>query len=473
MEGEQPFTDQLAKAVDDRRAAIESDELPKLKELFRVFHSSFQGLHQLLIRKGLVQQDPYKNEQKISDVSPPTDEPYLESERDLAIGIRMDAYDNILEFLNNYFEFRIDALGFKELKQLSELVKYVSWDQFSSTSPKPTTRGIADLVGRARGGQDSFANSVLADSLEQLARNMKVILDQIKVIATFKREEYKLMLRNQLIPVLENPEQLRPDDPTSLEQMRRKHKSLGIPAPFVPELASELLAEDYGPESEQRRHEALQRLQVQKSAQKKARPKESLRDVLISALRGLAAASRPLETIGEKLRTNVEVVEGQRKSLGQRFRAWIDRLTNRRPAKKSYEVEYTDDATGARQSETIVFDDFIALVTKKSRLYGAFLARQGTPWAKIQKANDEQLYQYINRELGECHTIHRRVGALDARLKALVPQTERRRMKGVKIDLSSLRNAIANANQLKHEYIAKKEEHEQLKKLGIDMEAGP
>ncbi|MFW6231976.1 MAG: hypothetical protein ACOC37_02865 [Spirochaetota bacterium] len=75
MEGDQPFRARVAQAIEDRRSAIESDELPRLKELFRVFHTSFQGLHQLLIRKGLVQQDPYKDEQKISDITPPDDEP--------------------------------------------------------------------------------------------------------------------------------------------------------------------------------------------------------------------------------------------------------------------------------------------------------------------------------------------------------------------------------------------------------------
>lgn len=469
MEGEQPFRARVAEAIENRRSTIESDELPRLKELFRVFHSSFQGLHQLLIRKGLVQQDPYKNEQKISDITPPEDEPYLESERDQAVGIRLDAYDNVLEFLNNYFEFRLEALGFKELKKLSELTRYIAWDSLSSQSPKPTTRGVADLVGRARGGHDSFANSVISDSLDQLARNTKTILDQIKVVLTFKREEYKQSLREHVLPAIENPERLDPNDPAALDELRSQHKQLGLPGPFIPELASEVLAEEFGPEAEQRRTEVLERLRSSSSSpRKKARPKESLREALIAAIRALSAASRPLETIGENLRINAEAARGQKKGFAQAFREWIDRLTNRTPAKTTYEVEYTEESTGTRHTETIVLDDFLERVGKKSRLYGAFLARSGSPWAKVQKASDEQLYQYINKELGECHVVHRRAGALDAHLKAKAGPAERKKMKGVKIELSSVRNAIVKANQLKHEYVAKKEEHEQLRKLGMD-----
>jgi hypothetical protein len=469
MEGEQPFSARLAKAVEDRRTSVQNDELPKLKELFRVFHSSYQGLHQLLIRKGLVQEDPYKGEQKISGITTPPDDPYLESERDLAVGIRLDAYDNILEFLNNYFEFRIDALGFKELKQLTDLVRYISWDQLTSHSSKPTTRGVADLVGRSRGGHDGFANSIISDSLDQLSRNSKAIAEQIQVIATFKREEYKLTLREQLLPQLEDTGTLKPDDPRSLETMRREHKALGLAGPFVPELASEVIVEENGPDAEQRRDEVLKRLKSTDAVKKRARPKESLRDVVVSAIRALAAASRSLEAVAENLQVNAEVARQHSGGFGERFKQWIDKLTNRKPAKVTYQIEYTDEQTGTRHAESVVLEEFVAAITKKSRLYGSFLARTGSPWQKIQKASEEQLYQFINKELGECHVIHRRAGALDAQLKAGAGADDRRKMKGVKIELTSVRNAIAASNQLKHEYVAKKEEHEQLKKLGVDL----
>jgi hypothetical protein len=237
----------------------------------------------------------------------------------------------------------------------------------------------------------------------------------------------------------------------------------------VPELASELIAEENGPDAEQRREEALGRLEVEDTIKKKARPAESLRDVLIGAIRALSGASRPLETIGENLQTNVDVARSRKKGLGARFRAWVDKLTNRRPARLTYQIDYTDDQTGTRHSESIVVEDFLTTIGRKSRLYGSFLVKSGGPWTKIQSASEEQLYQFINKELGECHVIHRRAGALDAHVKEKAAPDERKRMKGVKIELSSVRNAIANANQLKHEYVAKKEEHEQLRKLGVDV----
>ncbi len=468
MEGEQPFSELVAKAIEDRRRIIHEEDLPGLKELFRVYHASLQGLHQLLIRKGLVQQDPYKAEQRISDITPPQDDPYLESERELALGVRLDAYDNTLEFLNNYFEFRLEALGFRELRKLSDLARYINWRQLTSHSQQPTTRGIADLIGRARGGQDSFANGVISDSLTQLARTLESIQSQVKAITVFKREEYKQILRTRVMPSIPDVARLSPEDTASLEEVRGHYRKLELPEPFIPELAAETLAEMHGDQAQARREEVLQRLRSQKRESRRKRPGESLRDVLISSVRSLSAASRPLDTIAENLQTNADIARSRSRGLGQRVRDWIDRLTNRQPAQTIYRVEYTDESTGTRHSEPVVFDEFMNRTTRKARLYSAFLARTGGPWEKLQAASDEQLYRFIEKELGECHLIHRRAGAIDDHLKGAAPSAERKRMKGVKIELSALRNAIVKANQLKHEYTAKKGEIEQMKNLGVE-----
>ena len=465
MEGGQPFSNHVAQALENRRRAIEAEELPRLKELFRVLHTSLQGLHQLLVRKGLVQQDPYKSDQKISEVVAPPDDPYPDSEREMTIGVRLDTYDNTLEFLNNYFEFSTQALGFRELRQLTEVARYISWDRFSMHSDSPTTRGIAELVGRARGSHDSFANGIISDSLEQLSRHLRAILEQIKVITIYKREEYKQSLREPMAAALAG--NTNPDDPEALAALRQLHKEQGLSGPFIPELAAELIAESTGEGAAQARQAVLDRLQAQAGTRAKKRSGESVRDVLVSAVRALAAASRSLDLIGENLRTNVEISRTQARSVGRRLRDWIDRLTNRRPEQTSFSVEYTDEATGTRQTETVVLDEFLELISRKARLYGSFLSRTGGPWEKLQAASEDQLHRFIEKELGACHLIQRRAGALDEHIKKAAV-AERQRMKGVKIELSAVRNAIVASNQLKHEYVARKGELEQMKRLGVD-----
>ena len=461
-EGDDQFAIRVAQAIEERQKSIEADEIPRLRELFRLLHASVQGLHQILIRKGLVHEDPYKGDQRISDISPPPDDPFLDSEQGHVVGIRLDAYDNTLMFLNSSFEFRLAALGFRELVKLSAVAQYISWDEFTSHSQRPTTRGMADLLHRARGGQDSLANGVISDSLAQLTKNLEAILAHIRTITIVKREEYKQTLRERVLPSI-------PGTP-SLEEIRAKHKALALPGALIPELAEEVLSETVGDQRDERRQEVLDRLRSDTRAEKKkSRPKESERDALISAIRGLAAASRSLDTISDNLRVNVEVLRSRKRGFSHRFRAWIDRITNREPQKTTYQIEFLDEATDLPHTEAVVLDDFIDLGKKKARLYGSFLARTGGPWAKLQTASDEQLVRYVEKEIGECRRIHRRAAAIDELLKHDVSADERRKMKGVKIELTALKNAIATASRQKHEYAARKGEHEQMRRLGIDL----
>ena len=66
--------------------------------------------------------------------------------------------------------------------------------------------------------------------------------------------------------------------------------------------------------------------------------------------------------------------------------------------------------------------------------------------------------------------IHRRAQALDTYFKSKATRDDRRKLRGIKIELTTIRNSIVKANQLKHEYTAKKEELEQMKRLGIKTE---
>ena len=81
MEERIDLADALNQAVAHRREYIDKRLMPKLKESFRRYHTSFQNVYNVLLRKGIVQEDPYKSDFKISEVTIPSNEPYLESEK--------------------------------------------------------------------------------------------------------------------------------------------------------------------------------------------------------------------------------------------------------------------------------------------------------------------------------------------------------------------------------------------------------
>ena len=471
MEGDGSFIAALTEAIEQRHQYMEHTVLPKLKDRFRVFHASLQSLIAVMVRKGLIQEDPYKTEQKISGLDMPEDTEFPDGERTVVVGIRLSNLDNVLEYTDNYVSFSVASLHFAELKKLAELVRYIAWDDLKPNSPRPTTRVVSELMSKLRMGADSFASGIFSSALKQLADGCQSILADLKTVRAFQRERYKLDLRTMVMPNVPQPETLKPGDAESLGKVRPVFAASGMPGPFIPELVGEVLAEDHGPDSEKFRSATLARLRTQPATKKKkTAPPVSLSQLLIDAIRAIAAASRALDESLERLRENAAILQTRKQSFGARFREWLDRLFKRSPESHVYELEFMDEGTGTRHRESVDLDSFLEKLHKKSQTYGGILSRSGSLWSKIEHAGEDQLYKFVNKELGDLHLIHRRALAFDSFFKSQSTSDEKRKLRGIKIEITTMRNAIAKASQLKHEYVSRKEEEDQLKKLGISSQ---
>ena len=69
------YETQLEALIAARRDFLDRATLPKLKENVRLFQTAFQGIYKVLFKKGLIHEDPYKYELKISDLIPDKDQP--------------------------------------------------------------------------------------------------------------------------------------------------------------------------------------------------------------------------------------------------------------------------------------------------------------------------------------------------------------------------------------------------------------
>ncbi|MFW5644192.1 MAG: hypothetical protein ACOCYQ_09205, partial [Alkalispirochaeta sp.] len=130
----QEFTTRLERAVENRGVYVETRVLPQLKDQFRAMRSSFEAIHNVLRKKGLIKEDPYRYEERISELDVPSDAPYLDSERDTQLSIRMNQYQSRLEHLTDYYDFSFPYLNLKRLKTLVRFVKYINWRNLSDTA---------------------------------------------------------------------------------------------------------------------------------------------------------------------------------------------------------------------------------------------------------------------------------------------------------------------------------------------------
>ena len=82
-----------------------------------------------------------------------------------------------------------------------------------------------------------------------------------------------------------------------------------------------------------------------------------------------------------------------------------------------------------------------------------------------------QSLDFLNKNIAEAQKLMTKLTALDEFFKSSVPSDKKSFVKGLKIELTSLKNTLINVNQHKADYLSYIEEQTQMQKLGIQNEA--
>jgi hypothetical protein len=120
---------------------------------------------------------------------------------------------------------------------------------------------------------------------------------------------------------------------------------------------------------------------------------------------------------------------------------------------------------GVPIKEKVNFYQFREDLEKKIRFLASLM--RGPAYQKLSAMTEEQIIGYLEKNISEMQTYHRTLSALDEFFKTKVSSENRGKIKGIKPELSALKNSYVKANQLRYEYSAQKEEEEQLKRLGV------
>jgi hypothetical protein len=468
MEADTDFNGQLNGALDVRQAHYDRELMPDLKTSFKKFHSAYLGLYQLLLNKGLIRPDPYRLEKKISEIELPQSGPFIETEKVEEMSIRLSDYDIQLEFLNSYYQFSTDFLNLNRLKTLAALIKYIRWEELLPTTNSMTTRVMAEFVHNIKSSTDSLSINLITDATEQLKKTSKIILSNLKKINIYHRERYKLEVRQKVLSSLDLKAGSSHSNDDVLQKVKRKFPTAMEGSPFYRELVAEIIAESFGPEGEGLRKKLLDSLKVQAAVSVKKNKPPSYMAILFDALRALATASRFLEEAIKKFKFNSVLLESRKKGFFEKLKRWLYLMSNKKEMPLIYQIEYFDVVTSSSKMDALDFHSFLENMQKMNRIFIGITSRMGSIYKKLEDASDDQIYQFLNKYIGGLQSTHKKMEALDTYFKTEVP---REKVKGIKIELSSIKNSIIKANQKKHEYVAKKEEHEQFKKLGIDPDA--
>jgi hypothetical protein len=453
------YTDTLAQALEARKDWLEKSELLKLKEELRVYQISYSVLYNMFLKKKLINEDPYKQETKISELAVPESGPLNEAKRLEQISLRLASYDSQLDFLVNFYQFGIDFLNLERVRKIVGLVRYVDWINLSPDSKSPNTKVVSELTSNAKSGGDSLTLSIIGESLTRLPKCTSAIMGILRNLIGYYKETYKLSVRGA-IAGMQAAEATPPN-------IRKKMNSALPGTPFYQEFVEELIKEDYSKDGAAMKEAILASLKVTEDKPKAAKQKVSYKDVLLSGIQAIGAASSVMTEIVQKLDANQTILENRKKGLWEKLRLLLKSMTNSDPDEVLYELQYFDQAKGTETREQLNFGQFRIDLDRKIKIYTG-MSGQGPFMNKLKAMAEEQVLEYLERAIKDLQSLHRTLTSLDEYFKSSVAREERDQIKGIKPELASIKNCFVKANQIRHDYSAQKEEEEQMKKLGIN-----
>jgi len=453
------YIETLQQVLLTRKDWLERSELGKLKEELRIYQSSFASLYNIYLKKKLIDEDPYKHEAKISELEVPETGAINEAKRIEQISIRLSDYDNQLDFLVNFYQLGVDFLNLERIKRIVGLVRYIDWTSLTPDSQSIMTKAVADMTIQSKTGVDSLTLSIIGECLTRLSKTTVSVMNTLKALSSFYRESYKLNVRVHVTKDM-------PANEATPENIRKKLTVAMPGSPFYRELIEELIKEDYSPSGPDLRDTILNSMRVVEDKPKAAKIAVNYKGILLDGIQVIGGAGATLTEICGKIDENQNIMESRRKSFFETLKELIKQLTNAEPNEVVYDLEYMDPTKGVPVREKISFYRFRDDIEKKAKILNSFC--RGQAYNKVAAMTEDQIIGYLEKNIKDVQNFHKILTALDEFFKAEVTPNDREKIKGIKPELTALKNAFVKANQLRHDYNAQKEEEEQMKRLGLN-----
>jgi hypothetical protein len=450
----------LSASLEAYRLWLEKSEFPKLKEECRTFHASFAAIYNQLIQKRLIHEDPYKQEAKAGEIKIP-DPIGQEGDKTEQLTVSLAAYDNQLDFLVNFSQFSVEFFTLENIKRIIALIRYIDWTKFTIDTQSATTKAMVDVTVQARSGGDPLSGRVIGDALGVLDKSSAAIMGYLKEAANFNREWYKLELRQNLTGGMKAGEAV-------LETIRKKFSAAMPGRPFYPDLAEEVIKEDFSPAGDKSREAVLKQLAVPENKPKVVKQAVSFKSILLDGCMIISSVAVALADLAPRLDENNAVFQNRKQGFLEQLKAALRQMFHKAPDPVIYEIEYLDTVKGVPVREKINFGVFRTELDRKIRTFAALGGRGGTS-TRLDAMAESQLLILLEKAVRDAQSAHKTLTGLDEYFKT-APVEIREKVKGIKPELATIKNAIIKANQKRHEYSAQLEEAEQLKRLGIKTE---
>lgn len=461
------FNARIIKAVEDKVAWFNSTVLPKVQEGYRNHLIFVKNLTNALQRRSLITPDPYQNDKKITDVGPIDEAPFNEAERATQLGIRLGQYENMVDFICTYVKFSVEQLPTAKIKKLVDFNGSFSWEALNPESARPNTKALGsalmELKTTTQGG--GVAMGMLFDSIAKTAKDLEEMTRDLKAIGLFQKERYKGEIRKEIVAKL-GPD-VRGNASALMEEIKKQMPTALPRRPFSADIVEELVKEESAPNRDELRNKLLQHLKVQELPTEKVEESVNVHEIIMGAVLSLGSMADQYNIVIGKVITNHDILASEDKGFKQKLGRFFRRLFGMAEPQVEYEVIINKKGTDEKQRELINYNSFMAAFSKRIKFYTSLSATDSPNYQKMNSQADDFVFNWVNKQMTENGRLQVLLGALDEYFKQNTSGVDRAKIKGIKMELTTLKNALVKVNQLRSEYASYVEEAEQMKKLGI------
>ncbi len=465
------FTEKLKDAVKAKSDWLNSESLPKMLEHYRLLHTCVRNIYETLVKRSLITPDPYKLEMKISEIASPDDSHFVESERSVVMGSRFSNYESMLDYVCTYVKFSTDYINIARIKKLLDLNNAFQWSNMTVNNSRTNSRVLATLFQEVRRSAPQLTISLINDSIAKSTKAVAEINAILKDLMSFQREAYKIRIRHDVIEHPKfNKEKAGKSQADEIAEIKKNLSSIPGKIPYYTELVQEIAAEDLAPDRLQLQEQTIARLAITVKTEKSKKVSVDYKQYLLECLHILSSLGELYSTIAEKIQSNVNILENQKNTLFRKIVRAVRKMFNLSEPPLVYDFIIIDQKKDTKSHRNVDIGVFIATLTRKAAFFTPLSNAYGTEFSKIKNYPEQNILDYLNKSITENQEILTILTAADEFFKQNVDSHDRSKIKGLKIDLISIKNIIVKAIQKRSEYVGYIEEQEQMKKLGIKNE---
>ena len=450
--GPSDFLQQLHDALAARATWLESRQVPLLKDSLRTYRSLLEGIYAILVKKGLIREDPYAAEGRVRDIKVPPDDPIPDGAESEEASLRLSAYRKQMDFVVNDLRLGVDLVDLDSLKRISALLAYIDWADMGEASFSPTTRALSRLMGTVRLGTDVISARMLADTQVQIAEALGSTRMRLSELESWHRERWKAEVREKVLP------RVPPRPPTGVED--RVEETAAVKRVFdqkLPgtvwrsDLVTEILEEDRPDDAGARRSRILASLSVPQPSNTRPEMPVDHRPQLLDAIRGLCRVKDELARGEAVLLANEIDLERHGLGVFQRIRRWFRRGRGK-VDDRYYDIDLKDPASSEAKRVSLSFLGFIADLREMQEVLTELAEESSAASKRLAALAERQLGDFLDWQLRQLRQFHRKMEALNSLFQVRAINERRIAARGIKLELLAIENGIARADAVRQDW---------------------